>query len=184
MTGIAQLAGSLALLLAVALLCARRIATALHLCALEALLAAVAFATRGWQFSAIALVAFALNGAALPLMLQRLAERRALPPVMAMRHGMVASWLAALALLVASAAILAQAAPGGVIAVGSSVVLLSLLLVAQRTHPSVPALGLLASQNGVLLIAAAVPGLPAVTLLAVAVPLVPAMMVANAWLRQ
>jgi hydrogenase-4 membrane subunit HyfE len=178
------LAGSFALLLAVALLCARRIATALHLCALQALLASVAFAARGWEFSAIALAAFALNGAALPLALQRLAERRALSPVMAMRHGMVAAWLAALSLLVASAAIFAQGTPGGVLAVGSSVMLLGLLLVVQRAHPLAPALGLLASQNGVLLFAAAIPDLPAVTLLAVAVPLVPAMMMANAWLRQ
>jgi hydrogenase-4 membrane subunit HyfE len=183
-TGLAQLAGSFALLLAVALLCARRITTGLHLCALQALLASAAFAARGWEFSAIALVAFALNGAVLPLALQRLSERRALPPVMAMRHGMIWAWLAALALLVASAAIFAQAAPGGAIAVGSSVVLLGLLFVVQRSHALVPALGLLAAQNGVLLVAAAVPGLPAVTLIAIAVPLVPAMMVANAWLRQ
>jgi hydrogenase-4 membrane subunit HyfE len=183
-TGIAQWAGTFALLLALALLCARRIARALHLCALQALLAALAFAARDWEFSAIALAAFVLNGVALPLALQRLAGRGALSPVMVMRHGMVASWLAALALLLGSAAIFAQAAPGGAIAVGSSVVLLGLLLVVQRAHPLVPALGLLASQNGVLLVAAAVPGLPAVTLLAVAVPLVPAMMVANAWLRQ
>ena len=186
MTGAAQLAGSFALVAAVALLCAGRARTALHLCALQALLAAAAYGARGPGWAAIALVAFALNGVALPLILARLSDQRALAPVIAMRGGMTA-WLAALALLLVSVVTFAQAMPGGVnelLAAGSSIVVLGLLLAAQRAHPLAQAVGLLSSQNGIILVAAASPDLPLTAVLAFVVPFVPAMMAANAWLRR
>ena len=62
--------------------------------------------------------------------------------------------------------------------------LLGLLLVVLRQHPLAPALGLLSSQNGLLLVAAAIPDLPPSAVLLVVLPLLPGSLLANAWLRR
>jgi hypothetical protein len=59
-------------------------------------------------------------------------------------------------------------------------VLLGLLLAAQSAAP----IGLLSAQNGVVLVAAAIPDLPMESTLSASVPLVPALLLAHAWLRQ
>jgi hypothetical protein len=59
------------------------------------------------------------------------------------------------------------------------VLLLSLLLMALRSHPAVPALGLLSSQNGVLLAACSTSDLGLPILLLAAIPLVPALAIAG-----
>jgi hydrogenase-4 membrane subunit HyfE len=183
----ALLAGACAVLLSVALVCMRRTAAALHVCALQALLAAVALELRGWGPIAAALLAFALIGVvALPLALRRLADRHNMSPVIAMRYGVVASWLAALFLLLITAATFTQLKLGDateVLALGASVMLLGVLLVVQQSHPMAPALGLLSSQNGLILVASAIPDLPLATTLVVAVPLIPALLAVNVWLR-
>jgi hydrogenase-4 component E len=175
-------------LLSVALLCVRRTATALHLCVLQALFAAaVALGMRSWGPAATALLAFALTGVvALPLALRRLADRHHMSPVIALRYGGEVSWIAALVLLLVSVATFAQLRPadtGEVLALGLSVVLIGLLLVSQQSHPMAPALGLLSSQNGLILVASAIPDLPLATTLVVVVPLIPALLAVNVWLR-
>ena len=69
-------------------------------------------------------------------------------------------------------------------AVGVSVALLGLLLVVVRSHALAPALGLLSSQNGLVLVAGAHPHVSLPAALAVAVPLVPALVLADHWLRR
>jgi len=69
------------------------------------------------------------------------------------------------------------------LALGLSILLLGLLLLALRSHPLLPALGLVSSQNGVVLAACAIHGLPLSALVLAAVPLVPALVVASVWLH-
>jgi hydrogenase-4 membrane subunit HyfE len=185
--GTVQLAGALALLLSIALLCAIRTATAVRACAVQALLVAVVLGAPGWRHASLALVAFALSGVVIPLVLQRVLDRPGMAPSIAMRGGDIATWIAALILLVATVATFTQVRVGGAsdaLVFGASIALLGLLMVARRPHPLMPALGLLSSQNGLILVAGATADLPLPALLIVVVPLVPALLAANAWLRQ
>jgi hypothetical protein len=82
MTGIAALAGALALSLSFALLFAQRISPLLHIGTVQALAAALALGALSWAqhdaaLCVAALLALALNGLALPLALRRLIERAA-----------------------------------------------------------------------------------------------------------
>lgn len=157
--------GAVALLLSVGLWCIRAPATAIWVCAGQALCAAAALALTG---SPAAMVALALNAIAVPAALWRTVDRdSAIPPVA------WSTWLVALVLLVVTAAALRR--PGDGLALGVSVVLLGLLLAAR----GVPAFGLLSAQNGLVLVASAIPGLPLVSALVVAVPLVPAIMLVD-----
>jgi hydrogenase-4 component E len=186
-TAAASLTGALALALSVALLCVQRISTAVIICAVQALLAAAALAALHWQPAAIAALAFALNGVALPLAMQRLAHRPTRSHIIAARHSAAGFWLATAILLTITVAAFTQikpTSPNDTLALGSSIVLLGLLLIAQRSHPLMPVLGLLSSQNGVLLVASATPDLPLSARLIVILPLLPGLVLANTWLRQ
>ncbi len=157
--------GAVVLLLSIGLWCTRHPATAIWICAGQALCAAAAFGLTG---SPAALVALALNAIAMPVALWRIADRdTAMPP------NAWSSWLVAVALLVVAAAAFRQ--PGDGLALGVSVILLGLLLAAR----GVPAFGLLSAQNGLVMVASAIPGLSLVSGLVVAVPLVPAIMLAG-----
>jgi hydrogenase-4 membrane subunit HyfE len=65
-----------------------------------------------------------------------------------------------------------------------AVALLGLSLIGLRSHALLPVVGLLSSQNGIVLVAAAQPALARPMALAVAVPLVPALVLAESWLRR
>ena len=69
---------------------------------------------------------------------------------------------------------------GNGIASGVAVVLLGLLLAARGAAP----IGLLSAQNGVVLVAAAIPDLPPESMLFATLPLLPALLLAHAWLRR
>ena len=84
-----MLANAAALSLSIGLLCVRRTGTAVQLCALQALVAA---ASLGETAVAIALLAFALNGIALPVAVAR-ADRTAMLMV---RFNALVSWTATL----------------------------------------------------------------------------------------
>jgi hydrogenase-4 membrane subunit HyfE len=147
----------------------------------------VVLGTPGWRHAFLALVAFALSGVAIPLVLQRVLDRPGMAPAIVMRGGNIATWIAALVLLVAAVATFTQVRVGGAtdaLVFGASIALLGLLLVARRPHPLMPALGLLSAQNGFILAAGATADVPLPALLVIVVPLVPALLAANAWLRQ
>jgi hydrogenase-4 component E len=174
MTGIA---GAAALLLSVALLCVRRTGTAVLLCALQALVAA---ASLGEAAPSIALCAALLNGVALPLAAARLSGGA----VATVRGNRIVSGGVTLTLVTAAGTIFARVAAGGLSAVGVSVTLLGLWLLVVRSDALAPAVGLLSSQNGLVLIAGVHPDLSLPAALAAAVPLVPGLVLADRWLRR
>jgi hypothetical protein len=161
-------AAVLALLLSVGLVCVRRAEVALWVCAALGLCAAGALAADG---SLVAPVALLLNAAAVPLALRRVLDDR-LPDPSPPRL-----WLLAIGLLLVAAVGFGNLGNG--IASGVTVVLLGLLLAA-RSAP----IGLLSAQNGVVLVAAAIPDLPMASMLSATVPLLPALLLAHAWLRR
>jgi hypothetical protein len=185
MIGAAQWLGACVLLLSIALLCVRRFDTALLVCVSQSLLAAAALGARGWEAAGVALLAFGLTGAAIPLALRHLMGRSHVPPVITSRDS-VAPWIHGTLLLAVAVLVLGQlrpAVPGEALVLGASVVLLGLLMTARRPHPLAPSFGVLASQNGMLLVASAIPGLPLPVLVIVALPVLPALLVADRWLR-
>jgi hypothetical protein len=185
MIGAAQWLGPCVLLLSIALLYVRRLETALPVCVLQSLLAAAALGAHGWEPAGVALLAFGLTGAAIPLALRRLMSRSHMPLAIGSRDS-VAPWLPGMLLLAVTVVVLGQfrpAVPGEALVLGASVVLLGLLMAAQASHPLAPSFGVLASQNGMLLVASAIPALPLPVLVVVALPVLPALLVADRWLR-
>ena len=122
----------------------------------------------------------ALNGVALPVAIARMNSAAPLT----LRGNALVSWAGATVLLLAAVAGMTKVATGGMVAVGTSVALLGLLLVVVRSHALAPVLGLLSSQNGLVLVAGAHPGVSLPAALAVAVPLVPALVLVDHWLRR
>ena len=191
MTGVAASAGALALSLSFATLFVGQFAAALRVCVAQALAIALAAAAQGWALHSAslciaALLIFALNGIALPLALRRVIGRTIAPRSIAWRVGFVASAAAAVVMVAASAAAVTRLTQGEqfeVLTAGLSILLLNFLLLALRSHPLLPALGLVASQNGISLAACVIPRLPASTLLLAAIPLVPAIIVASVCLH-
>jgi hydrogenase-4 membrane subunit HyfE len=187
LTAIAVLAGALALSMSLAVLVIGRIDSALRFCALQALAAAVAAEAQGWVWNASSLhlagmLALAMNGVALPLAFHRFIKRTSEPLSFGHRHGLIASLAASVALITTSVAAAIAVARGErfeLLALGLSVLLLGQLLLALRTHRLLPALGLLSSQNGVVLAVCAIPGLPPSTLLLATVPLIPSLVLAS-----
>lgn len=174
MTGVA---GAAALLLSVGLLCARRIDTAALICALQALSAALALAETA---TAAAILSFACNGVVLPLALTRIAGA----PALTWRSNAILAWSLAVVVPAATVLVFAGAGAGGLLAVGASVAMLGLLLIGLGAHALAPAVGLLSAQNGLVMVAAAQPGLTLPAALAVAVPLTPVLGLAGWWLRR
>jgi hydrogenase-4 component E len=190
--GVAVSAGALALSLSFAVLFSERIDTALRVCALQALAVALAVGAQGWVRDAAFLclagvLAFALNGLALPFALRTLGRRSTMPSSIEPRCGRVGSAVAAFALVVASVLAVMPPTAGEqfeLVAMGLSLLLLGLLLLALRSHPLLPAAGLLSSQNGLVLAACAIPGLSPPVLLLAVVPLVPSLVIAGLWLQE
>lgn len=187
MTGIAASAGALALALSYVTMFMGRFAAALRAGVAQTLATALAAVAQGWALHSAplciaALLLCLLNGIALPLALRRLIGRAIVPRSIAWRCGFVASAATAVVMVAASVAgamRLTQGEQFDLLALGLSILLLGFLLPALRSHPLLPALGLLASQNGLLLAACVIPGLPPSALLLAAVPLVPAIVVAS-----
>jgi hypothetical protein len=167
--------GAAALLLSIGLLCARRIDTAVQLCALQALFAAASLGE-----VAVAILAFALNGVVLPLAVARMNG----DTMLTVRGSAMLSWAVVLALLAATGIVLARVGTDGLAAVGASVALLGVLLIVLRSHALAPAVGLLSSQNGLVLVAGAHPDVSLPAALAVAIPLIPALILADNRLRR
>ena len=89
----------------------------------------------------------------------------------------------ALALLVVIISVAARIGAGEIVAAGVSVTLFGILLAVLRSDGWV-ALGLLSSQNGLVLVAGANPDLSGTAAYTVAVPLVPGLIIAGMRLRR
>ncbi len=170
-------AGAIALLLALALLCRLRAATALLLTVAQSAVVAIAAIVQGAASDAIpvalaGVVGLALNAAVPFVVLHR-------RPAVDARSGSTGVVLMAAAGLTAVAIALGNhldtGPHGQLIGLALSILLIGLLRAALSASPSAAALGLLASQNGMLLAAAAMPDLPPLALLAAAMPIVPAL---------
>jgi methenyltetrahydromethanopterin cyclohydrolase len=104
--------------------------------------------------------------------------------VATVRGNRIVSGGVTLTLVTAAGTIFARVAAGGLSAVGVSVTLLGLWLLVVRSDALAPAVGLLSSQNGLVLIAGVHPDLSLPAALAAAVPLVPGLVLADRWLRR
>jgi hypothetical protein len=162
--------GAAVLLLSIGLQCARRVDTAMQICAVQALLAAASLGA-----TPVAIVAFALNGVALPLLIARMDS----PGTLTARGNAVLSWIVVLALLVVIGLTF-----GGSVAIGVSVVAIGLLLIVLRSHPLAPAIGLLSSQNGLALVTGSQPDRPLTAMLVAVMPLTATLVLAERWARQ
>jgi hydrogenase-4 membrane subunit HyfE len=186
-TGAATLAAAFSLCLSFACLSTGRTLIGLRIVTLQALTAALAVAAQALaQHSAslllAAVLAFGLNGIVLPIALRRLIG----PATIAHRCGLIASAAAAFALVAVSTAAVMQLTEGPpleLLALALSVLLLGLLLPALRSHRLIPAVGLLMSQNGIVLATGAIPGLPLSVLFLAAIPLVPSVLAVSVWLH-
>jgi hypothetical protein len=179
-TGAAELAGALALLLSVGLLFANRISAAMNICTAQVLLCCIAFGASRPMSAAVALLALALSGVAFPLALHRMFRRH---PAALVHRATLLLWTAAIPVLVVCVAAFARLGGGNLPALGAAILLTGLLLVARGSNDASRIIGLLSSQNGILLAAGAMPDLPLLTCVLVALPLLPALGLANAWLR-
>jgi hypothetical protein len=168
-------AAILALLLSIALLCTQRIDAATRLCALQAVFAAAASGE-----ATLAVAVILLNAIALPLAMTRL---DAVPEMIVRGHWLVSCGVT-LAVLLVAITTFTKLGSGQREAIGASVMLLGLLLIALRSHPLVPTLGLLAAQNGLVLAAGANPDLPPQAAAAVAIPLIPTLVLADRWMHR
>ena len=114
---------------------------------------------------AIGFLAFALNGVALPVAVARMNSAEPLT----LRGNALVSRAGATVLLLAAVACMTKVGTGRVAAAGTSVALLGLLLVIARSHALAPVIGLMSSQNGLVLVAGAHPGVSLPAALAVAI---------------
>ena len=170
-------AGTAVVILSIGLFCARRPDTSSRLCALQGLLAAVPFADARL---AVALLALAFNGIALPVAIARTANTA----TFGVRANDRIAWAVVLLVLTVAWISFGRLGAAGLLASGISVVPLGLALTVLRPNALAAAVGLLSSQNGLVLIGSARPDLPLPAALAVALPVLPALLVAGHWLRR
>jgi hydrogenase-4 component E len=174
-----HLLGGAVLVLSFALLFQRRIETIIGLYAVQGIIVAAAAAWQGWAQTSLdlvlsAIIALAANGIAIPLVLRRILGRHKLPRAAdsalgvfpAMVLGTVLVALSILAVL--PTAFAAEALTREDLALALSVVLLGLLTMITRRGALGQAVGLLSLENGLVLAATGVAGLPLVVALSVA----------------
>jgi hypothetical protein len=166
-TTLAHALAGLAVILSFALVGQQWLRPMLWLCAAQAFVVAlVILLQRDLRLVLFALVAFALNGMLMPLLLaRRVADERVA------RTGK-ASWVGGVVLVAVSVATAMQVSDGGRVELLGAALALLLLGLPQSARS--PASGLLSAQNGLVLLIATVPHVATVTLIAVAVPVVPA----------
>jgi len=176
---VAHLLGGGVLLLSFMLLYQRRMAAVINSFAAQGTLLALAVAWQGWVQGApglylTALVAFAVKGVLIPLALRRLVRRFGLQHGVESAMGIGAGMIAGVALVgVAILVVLPATAGAGALAredlaIALSVVLLGMLMMITRRNAVSQVIGLLSLENGLVLAAAGVHGLPLVVELATA----------------
>jgi hydrogenase-4 component E len=169
------LLGGVMLLLSVGLLTQRRVAAVNALAALQGIVVAAAAAGEGWargawQVYLLSVVTLAANGIAIPFLLGRIARRLQIPEAVEAVIGVVPGLLLGLGLVALSLMI---APPGASRMEALAVLLLGLLLMVARRPAPVSVVGLLSAQNGVLLAATQMPGLPLLPALSIALTAIP-----------
>lgn len=176
----AHLLGGVVLLLSFALLYQRRIGAVVNTYAVQAVVLAAAAAWQGWAQDAphlyvTALITVAAKGVAIPLALRNFVRRLAIGRTVDTALGVFATMALGLGLVtLAILAVLpvtpeAEALTREDLALALSVVLLGLLMMVTRRSALTQVIGFMSLENGLILAAVGVAGMPMVVELSVAV---------------
>jgi hydrogenase-4 component E len=193
---LAHLLGGGMLLVSFVLLYQRRVPAVIGAFALQGALLAAAAAWQGWvqgapQLYVTALIALAAKAVAIPLALRALVRRLDLHRTVETALGIGSSLVAGVA-LVALAIMVALPATAGVraaiaredLALALSVVLLGMLMMITRRNAILQVVGLMSMENGLILAAVGVAGMPLVVELSTAALVLVAFVVAGVFVFQ
>ncbi len=191
----AHLLGGVMLLLSFTLLSQRRIAATIDTYALQAFTLAVAACWQGWVQHEPTLyltgaIAFGAKAVIIPFMLRRFVRRLHLSAAMEPALGIFASMALGVALVALSimvvlpTTITAQALTREDLSLALSVVLLGLLMMITRRTAFTQVIGFMSLENGLILAAVGVAGMPLVVELSVAVLVLIGFVVFGAFLRR
>lgn len=193
---VAHLLGGGMLLVSFVLLYQRRVPAVIGAFALQGALLAAAAAWQGWvqgapQLYVTALIALAAKAVAIPLALRALVRRLDLHRTVETALGIGSSLVAGVA-LVALAIMVALPATAGVraaiaredLALALSVVLLGMLMMITRRNAILQVVGLMSMENGLILAAVGVAGMPLVVELSTAALVLVAFVVAGVFVFQ
>lgn len=193
---LAHLLGGGMLLVSFVLLYQRRVPAVIGAFALQGALLAAAAAWQGWvqgapQLYVTALIALAAKAVAIPLALRALVRRLDLHRTVETALGIGSSLVAGVA-LVALAIMVALPATAGVraaiaredLALALSVVLLGMLMMITRRNAILQVVGLMSMENGLILAAVGVAGMPLVVELSTAALVLVAFVIAGVFVFQ
>ncbi len=177
---LAHLLGGAALLLSFALLSQRRIAALINIYAMQATVLAIAACWQGWvqhapQLYLTGAIAFAAQGVIIPLALHRFVRRWRLRRGVETALGIFPSMALGVALVALSIMVVlpttlqSQALTREDLALALSVVLLGLLMMISRHTAFTQVIGFMSLENGLILAAVSVDGMPLVVELSVGV---------------
>jgi hydrogenase-4 component E len=189
---VAHLLGGAVLLLSFTLLSQRRITSTINIYALQAVVLSAAAMWQGWVQNAPHLyltgaIAFAAKGVIIPLALHRLVRRLRLSHSVDAALGIFPTMLLGVALVTLSIMVVlpttvqSQALTREDLALALSVVLLGLLMMITRTSALTQVIGFMSLENGLILAAVSVEGMPLVVELSVAVLVLVAFVVFGAF---
>ncbi len=176
---LSHLLGGIILVLSFALLSQRRLDAVITLYAAQAIVLAVAASWQGWSQGVTGLyvtaaVTLAAKGVAIPSALRRIAHRlnlrRSIEPALGVFPTMVlgVAFVALAVLVVLPTTAQSQAVTREDLALALSVVLLGLLMMMTRRSALTQVIGFLSLENGLILAAISIAGLPLLVELAVA----------------
>jgi len=192
---VAHLLGGAMLLLSFALLYQRRVGAVINLLAAQGALLALAAAWQGWvqgapQLYLTALIAFAAKTVAIPLALRALVRRLDLHRTVETAMGIGPSLVAGVALVALAILVVlpitagARAIAREDLALALSVVLLGMLMMITRRNAILQVVGLMSLENGLILAAVGVAGMPLVVELSTAALVLVAFVVAGVFVFQ
>jgi hydrogenase-4 component E len=192
---LAHLMGGLMLLLSFALLSQRRVVATIDTYAFQSVTLAVAACWQGWVQNEPSLyltgaIAFVAKAVIIPIMLRRAVRRLQLGGAVDPGLGVFASMALGVALVALSIMVVlpttiqAQALTREDLSFALSVVLLGLLMMITRRTVFTQVIGFMAMENGLILAAVGVAGMPLVVELSVAVLVLVAFVVFGAFLRR
>jgi len=192
---VAHMLGGMMLLLSFALLSQKRIAATIDTYAVQAVTLAVAACWQGYVQHEPSLyltgaIAFVAKAVIIPIMLRRSVRRLKLQAAMEPALGIFASMALGVALVALSIMVVlpttiqAQALTREDLALALSVVLLGLLMMITRRTAFTQVIGFMSMENGLILAAVGVAGMPLVVELSVAVLVLVGFVVFGAFLRR
>jgi hydrogenase-4 component E len=171
---VAHLLGGAMLVLSFVLLYQRRLTAMIHVYALQSLVLAAAAAWQGWAQGAtplylVALIALAAKGIAIPIALRRILDRANIRREIETALGIFPSIILGLALVALAILVVPPGALRESLAFALSVVLLGMLTMIARRNALAQVIGFLSLENGLILAAVGIEGMPLVAELSIAV---------------